>query len=89
MCNLSVLYLAKDCQAVYQAGHRRSGVYRIYPSGGASTDVICDMETIGGGWTVSYNNHNMSFTNMLNVKCDQHMTLKNLVLEIIRFVISS
>nr|XP_019928713.2 microfibril-associated glycoprotein 4 [Crassostrea gigas] len=41
----------KDCQAVYQAGHRRSGVYRIYPSGGASTDVICDMETIGGGWT--------------------------------------
>ncbi|XP_065941876.1 fibroleukin-like [Magallana gigas] len=44
-------YKPKDCQAVYQTGHRRSGVYRIYPSGCASTDVVCDMETMGGGWT--------------------------------------
>lgn len=52
MCNVFVQCLAKDCQAVYQAGHRCSGVYKIYPAASASTDVFCDMETMGGGWTV-------------------------------------
>lgn len=63
MYNVFVLCLVKDCQTVYRAGHRRSGVYEIYPAEGASTDVICDMETMEGGWTVSYKNQNMSTTN--------------------------
>ncbi|XP_052690898.1 microfibril-associated glycoprotein 4-like [Crassostrea angulata] len=48
-------YKPKDCLAVYGTGHKCSGVYEIYPAGGASTDVVCDMETKGGGWTLIQN----------------------------------
>nr|XP_019927003.2 angiopoietin-related protein 7 [Crassostrea gigas] len=46
---------AEDCLALYQAGHTCSGVYTLHPAGGANTDVVCDMETMGGGWTVIQN----------------------------------
>lgn len=45
----------KDCLGVFRTGQNRSGVYKIYPAGGASTDVMCDMETMGGGWTLIQN----------------------------------
>lgn len=50
----SFLYLAKDCLALFQTGQTCSGVYTIYPTGSAKTDVVCDMEKMGGGWTVSF-----------------------------------
>ncbi|KAM4772375.1 fibrinogen-like protein 1 [Rhinophrynus dorsalis] len=42
-----------DCSNMYYNGMQRSGVYTIMPAiGGIPTDVFCDMETEGGGWTV-------------------------------------
>ena len=44
---------ASDCMVLYQNGQTTSGVYSIHPKEGARTDVVCDMETMGGGWTVN------------------------------------
>ncbi|KAM4694444.1 angiopoietin-4-like [Discoglossus pictus] len=42
-----------DCSNLYYNGNHRSGVYSILPPPeGSPTDVLCDMETEGGGWTV-------------------------------------
>ncbi|XP_014773316.1 fibrinogen-like protein 1 [Octopus bimaculoides] len=40
-----------DCSAIYKAGHKASGVYKIQPDGlTCSLAVWCDMDTDGGGW---------------------------------------
>ncbi|XP_030410221.1 angiopoietin-related protein 7-like [Gopherus evgoodei] len=42
-----------DCASIYYNGIRRSGVYSIMPSvGGMPIEVLCEMDTEGGGWTV-------------------------------------
>ncbi|XP_052060850.1 ryncolin-1-like isoform X1 [Mytilus californianus] len=41
----------QDCSDLDRK-HYRSGVYKIYPAGGAGFKAYCDMKTDGGGWTV-------------------------------------
>ena len=42
----------KSCSQLLQNGINSSGVYTINPDGGRPVQVLCDMDTDGGGWTV-------------------------------------
>ena len=42
----------KSCYRWLEDGFTASGVYTINPDGGNSIQVLCDMTTDGGGWTV-------------------------------------
>ena len=49
----------RDCLDLQRAGISENGEYKLYPDdGGDPFFVFCDMETNGGGWTVSKNNMN-------------------------------
>ncbi|XP_022794912.1 ficolin-1-like [Stylophora pistillata] len=43
---------AQSCQQLLKDGVTSSGVYTINPDGGKPIQVLCDMATDGGGWTV-------------------------------------
>ena len=44
----------QDCLDLQRAGSNESGKYKVYPDdGGDPFFAFCDMETDGGGWTVS------------------------------------
>lgn len=56
-CNCSKGYVGKPCKPkncaqLLQDGVTYSGVYTINPDGGKPMQVLCDMITHGGGWTV-------------------------------------
>ena len=42
----------KSCTQLLQDGYNSSGEYTINPDGGKPIQVLCDMDTDGGGWTV-------------------------------------
>jgi len=42
----------KSCSRWLEDGFTSSGVYTINPDGGKPIQVLCDMTTDGGGWTV-------------------------------------
>lgn len=50
---LGIQLFYKDCSDYYKMGKRLNGVYQIMPDPKNKTfEVFCDMESMGGGWTV-------------------------------------
>ncbi|XP_076032716.1 fibrinogen C domain-containing protein 1-A-like [Oratosquilla oratoria] len=47
--SMAHMVMAQDCQDLYELGYNASGVYRLLKFG---KQVLCDMETDGGGWIV-------------------------------------
>ena len=41
-----------DCSKLGQSGLASTGIYYIIPDGGSPIQVLCDMTTNSGGWTV-------------------------------------
>lgn len=57
LCDTCTTEFPRDCLHLYNSGQTTSGVYTIYPYEKSDPNyrpvqVVCDMETAGGGWTV-------------------------------------
>ncbi|XP_069834142.1 fibroleukin [Dendropsophus ebraccatus] len=49
----SIQLIFQDCSDYYKMGKRRNGIYQVMPDPKNKTfEVFCDMESMGGGWTV-------------------------------------
>ena len=61
---------AIDCTDLLEMGRKKSGVYEIWPVNrmveGKSIYVYCDMDTSGGGWTVSSPSFSRNLSNFQN-----------------------
>ncbi|CAH3134848.1 unnamed protein product [Porites lobata] len=45
-------FIIEDCSKLGQSGLASTGIYYIIPDGGSVIQVLCDMTTNSGGWTV-------------------------------------
>ncbi|XP_007889090.1 fibrinogen-like 2a [Callorhinchus milii] len=50
----------QDCSGYYYRGYRQSGIYKIAPGFNEEFPVYCDMQILGGGWTVLQARKDMS-----------------------------
>ena len=62
----------KDCKDAHDNGQTESGVFTIYPAGNPIS-ASCDMETEGGGWTVSRYNTEHRNQQCINGNVHAHM----------------
>ncbi|KAL3885216.1 hypothetical protein ACJMK2_025304 [Sinanodonta woodiana] len=52
-CQNDYIGKPRDCQDIFQMGFSKTGGYIIYPEGHPNGIYVrCDMDTVGGGWTV-------------------------------------
>lgn len=69
-----------DVQRIY--GNRTSGIYTVrrpecFDTRRCSLDVLCDLETDGGGWTVRTSSHNFKIIMILENNSNWKKHLKN------------
>ena len=56
-------FIAASCADIQKRGNSANGVYAIYPTDVGEIKVYCDLQSAGGGWTVS------GYTITLNITC--------------------
>lgn len=73
--SLAVSNPKSSCKRILESsGSLPSGVYNINPTGNASQDVYCDMETDGGGWTAATMLADVTTKNLFRTNISESIT---------------